>query len=476
MLAVKCLILLAMIIAANLSDQCGTPVPDRSLVASLVRGILPSAGDGSPDPNVLLTLRLARQHDLKEEAHLLRELKRNVLTNGSELSTGTIALHTMALLASCDDPLNVMVEDQQMNLVALLMDKLKTDIDGTVYGDPLTHYYQISLAVLALCKSSTCLPCQTIEMIFCSAAHRSIQEEFTYSTEILSIAALALRCMSIENCECQMESVMSALGNVVERILSHIQSDGTTGDVGSTGLAIQALSANPELVPLGSWDCQLSMEGLLEGIYNGTFDNPQILSLVVPALENRTFLDVDRLNCSMDIDDLPVITRGGPIMIDPADATRTSTHSSPILAPHLSGSSPMSSSPARLIRVNYTVMEAVFNKFTHSLVLTVPLGSSVLDVMMEAHYLSPAIFRPVKIARLLKLLLASFSSKRLLWVHERSPAANPCTSRAPQLFLIQAASLGARAVTRGQRLYESCSSIGLFVAAAAFDKCLGIDV
>ncbi|GCC16402.1 hypothetical protein chiPu_0021858 [Chiloscyllium punctatum] len=331
----------------------------------------------------------------------------------------------MALLASCDDPLNVMVEDQQMNLVALLMDKLKTDIDATgvkpngillIYGDPLTDYYQISLAVLALCKSSSCLPCQTIEMIFYSAAHRSIQEEFTYSAEILSIAALALRCMSIENCECQMENVTSALRNVVERILSHIQSDGTIGDIGSTGLAIQvtahrliqpwqprdqltlcsvcqALSANSELVPPGSWDCQLSMEVLLEGIYNGTFDNPQALSLVVPALENRTFLDIDRLNCSMDVDDLPVITRGGPIMIDPADPTRTSTHPSPTLVPHPSRSSPMSSSPAHLIRVNYTVLEAVFNNFTHSLVLTVPLGSSVLDVMMEAHYMSPAIFR-----------------------------------------------------------------------------------
>eukprot|EP00061_Rhincodon_typus_P009194 g32494.t1 len=154
----------------------------------------------------------------------------------------------------------------------------------------------------------------------------------------------------------------------------------------------QALNANGDLVPPGSWDCQLSIGKLLEGISSGTFDNPQAVSLVVPALENRTFLDIDMLNCSTDVDDLPFVARGGLIAIDPVDPTEMFTISSATLAPHPSPNTPMSPSPDQLITVNYTVMEAVFNKFTHSLVLTVPLGSSVLDVMMEANYRSPAIF------------------------------------------------------------------------------------
>ncbi|XP_059497260.1 cobalamin binding intrinsic factor-like [Stegostoma tigrinum] len=402
MFPVKYLVLLVSSITASLCEECGTPVQERGFVASLLQVMLTSSDHGSPDPSILLALHLARQHDLEQEDHLLRELKRNIISNGSEFNPGTLALYTMALLASCVDPMNVTVESQRMSLVALLMHKLQMDIDTIgeiskmvwieVDRRSLTDYDQISLAVLALCKTSSCLPCQTIEMVFCSAAQHSIQEEFTYSTDTLSTAALALRCMSFENCDCRTEKMMSALRSVVTRILSNVHSDGTIGDLSTTGLAIQALNANGDLVPAGSWDCQLSIRKLLEGISSGAFDNPQAVSLVVPALENRTFLDIDTLNCSTDVDGLPFVARGGPIAIDPADPTEMFALPSQTLASHPSPNSSMSLSPDQLITVNYTVTEAVFNKFTHSLVLTVPLGSSVLDVMKEANFLSPAIF------------------------------------------------------------------------------------
>eukprot|EP00061_Rhincodon_typus_P010964 g35632.t1 len=113
-----------------MSELRGTPVQERGLVASLLRVTLTSSDHGSPDPSILLAVRLARQHDLEQEDHLLRELKRNVISNGSEFNPGSLAVYTMALLASCVDPLNVTVEGQRMSLVALLMHKLQMDINA----------------------------------------------------------------------------------------------------------------------------------------------------------------------------------------------------------------------------------------------------------------------------------------------------------------------------------------------------------
>ncbi|XP_078389630.1 cobalamin binding intrinsic factor-like [Cetorhinus maximus] len=293
----KLFIVLLPMVTGRPSEQCGTPVQESRLVASLLRTLLRSAEDAAPEPSVLIALRLSQQHDLSREEQILRQLKQNVIENGTEFSSGTAAWYTMALLASCEDPVNVVVQGRRQNLVALLMDTLQKDLNSAGSGR-LTDYHQISLAVLALCKSSICLPAKTIEDIFMSAVQHSIQGEITYPVDTMSISALALRCMSFVNCDHRTPTIESALQNVTTGILANVHSDGTIGDLSTTGLAVQALTANHDLVPPGSWDCRKSVGKLVQGISNGTFHNPLAASLVIPTLEDRTFLDIDTLDCS----------------------------------------------------------------------------------------------------------------------------------------------------------------------------------
>ncbi|XP_067874885.1 cobalamin binding intrinsic factor-like [Heterodontus francisci] len=381
----------------------------------------------SPEPSVLIALNLARQHDRTAEQQILRQLKRKALENGTEFSTGTAAWYTMAVLSSCDDPVNVEADGEQLNLVMLLMSKLQTDIDNIdTHLWPLSDYYQVSLAVLALCKNSICLPSWTIEKIFDSAVEHSNQEGFTYPVDTLAVAALALRCVSFESQHHGTPKMKRALQNVIDRILANVQHDGVIGDLSTTGLAIQALSANHDLIPPESWDCQSSVERLLKGISNGMFENPLALSLVVPSLYNRTYLDIDTTNCLWDIDNLLLNARMGRVAIAPKTPSTIptippSTLTFPTLtlpslnitlpSPNLTLPSPnltltfpnltlpspnltlpSPSSPTHDISVNYTVMDAVSNSFTHWQLLKVPLGSTVMDLMMEAQRVSPSRF------------------------------------------------------------------------------------
>ncbi|XP_078093176.1 cobalamin binding intrinsic factor-like [Mustelus asterias] len=407
------LILLLPIHTAILCQLCGTPVPARGPVAFFLRALLRSMEGTRPDPHALIALRLARQHDLSREGQILRLLKQDVVEDGTEFSPGTAAWHILALLASCEDPHSVVVEDQRVNLAALLMEKLRTDIVHVDNGRPLTDYHQVSLAILALCKASICLPAEMIEKIFCSAVQLSIREEFTYPVDTMSIAALALRCMSFGNCNHRTPVIKSALQSVVTHILGNVRSDGTIGDLSTTGVAVQALTANQDLLPPGSWECRKSVEKLLQGISNGTFSNPLAASLAIPALENRTLLDIDTLNCSTDTDDLPSLFRKSPIAAYPRAATTTPTHPTPTPThPTPTPTHPTHTSQTRThrvhmariitastasstgyISVNYTVMDAVNNNFTQWLILNVPLGSSALDILKEAERISPERFR-----------------------------------------------------------------------------------
>ncbi|GCB76095.1 hypothetical protein scyTo_0020979 [Scyliorhinus torazame] len=354
-----------------------------------------------PEPSALIALQLASQHDRAREEQILGQLKENVIKNGTEFSPGAAAWHMMALLSSCNDPLNLVVGDQRVNLVALLTEKLEMDIAHMGSGRPLTDFHQISLAILALCKASVCLPCETIEQIFSSAVQLSIREEIAYPVDTLSIAALGLRCMSFENCVCRTSMIESALQSVIARILANVHCDGTIGDLNTTGLAVQALTANYDLLPPGSWDCRRSVGNLLQGISNGSFNNPRAASLVIPSLENRTLLDIDKLNCSRDTDDLPLIFRKGLTVDNSTPPTPTPTlpspahtsHTRPRIFPTAKLFTNSTSKPTTFIRVNYTVMDTVFNTFNHWLLLNVPLGSSVLDIMEEAERLLPTQFR-----------------------------------------------------------------------------------
>ncbi|XP_072326197.1 transcobalamin-1-like [Scyliorhinus torazame] len=222
-----------------------TPKSQRETVTSLLRTLLRSVkvGDFNPNPNVHIALRLARDHNLETEELLLMQLKeasvRKVL-NSENFSSGLVALYTLAVKASCNDPINVTANGTTIDLIGILQEKLTQEIKHIeATGFPLSNYYQVSLDMLALCvMNSHVSPCSVRILT------RAVDEEqFTHGSEFSvdtgSVAALALRCVKQAGTIQNTVNIEDALRKVLTQILEHVKDDGLIGNLYSTGEAMQ---------------------------------------------------------------------------------------------------------------------------------------------------------------------------------------------------------------------------------------------
>ncbi|XP_038644592.1 transcobalamin-1-like [Scyliorhinus canicula] len=227
-----------------------TPKSQRETVTSLLRTLLRSVkvDDFNPNPNVHIALRLARDHNLATEELLLKQLKeasvRKVL-NGEDFSSGLVALYTLAVASSCNDPANVMANGKTINLIGILEEKVTQEmkhIEAT--GFPLSNYYQVSLDVLTLCVMNRHVSPCSVRILT-----RAVDEEkFTHGSEFSvdtgSVAALALRCVKQAGTIQNTVNVGDALTKVLTQILEHVKDDGLIGNLYSTGEAMQVTQAD----------------------------------------------------------------------------------------------------------------------------------------------------------------------------------------------------------------------------------------
>nr|XP_060610924.1 cobalamin binding intrinsic factor [Anolis sagrei ordinatus] len=339
--------------AASISSgTCVVPESQQSLVTGLEKQLVDYANLLCfPEPSVLIALNLAENQDITARKLLLQQLKD---TAAKEMTSGKVALYALALRSSCENPADVTTPEKIVNLVHVLEEKTKEEIDYYYSHDALkTTYYQLALDCLALCVENS----PDVEMAAIILAKAGLSNGFQssghFSVDTAAVASLALACVYDGMIATQQNklvgTIQDALAHLTKQILGEQKSSGIIGNIYSTGLAMQALSVTSEFYPSGAWSCSKTLDKMLDEVYLGAFNTPGAASQILPSLVGKTYLDVKGFVCS------------------PADVPT--------------------------ISVQYTISnDRVGTYFTFSITVEVPKGSVLLAVLEAAQSAEPSKF------------------------------------------------------------------------------------
>ncbi|XP_076416348.1 cobalamin binding intrinsic factor [Peromyscus maniculatus bairdii] len=246
------------------------------------------------NPSILIAMNLAGAYNLEAQKLLTDRL---MATNSADLTSGQLALTIMALSSSCRDP---------GNKVSILQNEMENWVSPSP-GAEASAFYGPSLAILALCQknSEATLP------IAVRFAKTLMRESSPFNVDTGAVATLALTCMynriPVGSQENYRDLFGEALKVLVDNISLRIKDDGIIGDIYSTGLGMQALSVTP-VQPIKKWDCQKTMDMILNEIKQGKFQNPMSIAQILPSLKGKTYLDVPQVNCGSDHEVPPTLT------------------------------------------------------------------------------------------------------------------------------------------------------------------------
>ncbi|XP_043939945.1 transcobalamin-1-like [Protopterus annectens] len=341
----------------HLSEQCMISNDQRSEESKLLTMMVNSIDVlPYPNPNVLMALRLARDHHLGKEKKLLQLLKEDAENNnisGPNFSSGKVALYVLSIMGSCENPAKIPTQAGHLNLVEVLSHKLQDEFENITNSNfPAANNYDISLSVLALCMANGQLPPASVEYL-CNAAVTTTSNGML-SVDAAAVAVLGLHCVDKDR---KNSAIQASMASLVKQILDAQTTDGTIGSIYTTGLAMQALSVTSDLYFATSWDCGLTLKKLVNEVANGNFSDPTAASHIIPPIEGKTYLDLNKLNCSADRDNLTMTDASSPVY------------------------------PA--ITVIFSVQDGINNTFSYSTSVTVPFASSLLTVMQKAKEMQP---------------------------------------------------------------------------------------
>ncbi|XP_043828360.1 transcobalamin-1 [Dromiciops gliroides] len=349
--------LLFFLFPAHLCETCAAK--QQASLAPLMSTVIKSKQPfPTVAPRILIALRLARQQDRDAETTFLNEIKQRIQQRHETLTSGQLALIILALTAACQTQI---VADY--NLVENLEQKFQKEVDNIdTHGHPLTNYYQVGLDVLALCLLNGTYSTSKIAELF-SQKQRTYYFGGQFSVDTGALAVLALTCVNRRNPDKKNESNISWL---VKKILDEKKTDGTIGNIYSTGEAMQALFVSSEYYRKDSWDCDQTLQTVLSQIPQGRFRLPIAAAQVLPALEGKTYLDITRVSCRSSPGHLNIST---PKPVKPT------------------------SQPKENISVTYRVVDSINDNINDSTSISVPKGSVFLKVMEAAQAKNHTMFR-----------------------------------------------------------------------------------
>ncbi|KAH0621108.1 hypothetical protein JD844_022141 [Phrynosoma platyrhinos] len=305
-------------VASISSKTCTVPDDKQYLVRNLEKQMVDYANLlCSPDPSILIALNLANYQDISVRKLLQQQLQG---TATKEMTSGKVALYVLAFQSSCENPADVTTLDKRVNLVHVLEEKTKEEIDyfsenretvipgcfADAHHAPKTTYYQLALDVLALCvvKSSEA---ETAAKILTEAA---LTNHFQ-----IAMTSLALTCVYHETQNKELVGIIQhALSQITTQILREQKSSGIIGNLYSTGLAMQALSVTSEFYSEGAWKCTNTLDKILLEVSQGAFNTPGAASQILPSLVGKTYLNIQGLICSPE--KVPTITVNYTIIKD----------------------------------------------------------------------------------------------------------------------------------------------------------------
>ncbi|XP_024429747.3 cobalamin binding intrinsic factor [Desmodus rotundus] len=332
-------------------SSCSVPPAQQPLVNG-VQVLMESSVTSSalPNPSVLIAMNLVGAHNLEAQELLTYKL---MASDTADLTIGQLALTIIALSSSCRDPGDrVSTLQRQMEIW-----------EPSHPNAEASSFYGPSLAILALCQKNP----ETTLPIAARFAKTLLANSSPSNVDTGAMVTLALTCMYNKIPVGSEEGYRTLLGQVlkdtVEKISLRIRDDGIIGDIYSTGLAMQALSVSPKQ-PNKEWNCQKTLDAVLNEIKQGKFHNPMAIAQTLPSLEGKTYLDVPHVSCSPDHEVPPTLPN----------------HPSPV------------PTAASNITVIYTInnqlrgVELLFNVTTE---VSVRSGSVLLVVLEEAQRKNP---------------------------------------------------------------------------------------
>ncbi|XP_064824881.1 transcobalamin-2-like isoform X2 [Oncorhynchus masou masou] len=305
------------LLALVASDPCDPVGSEHSeLLLSLNKKLLRSLEDQetSPNPSVHLSLRLSTHHNLGKESDHLNALKTDLHNDiesslaNSQPVVGLLALYILALKASCYDlnTLTFTVNQRSETLLTHLKRQMALEKEHITFSHrPLTNYYQYSLGVLALCVSGVRVNSHVSKKLIGAVDHGHIKHGDSDCIDTFAMAGMALQCLKESDTQVQDAALDKALGIIKQKLLDSRRADGHMGNEFSTGLAVQALLAMGSQVQ----ECSTSMEAMRSDVRKGTYLNPMAMSQTLPALQQKTYLQVKGKQCRNEDGNLVLETR-----------------------------------------------------------------------------------------------------------------------------------------------------------------------
>eukprot|EP00061_Rhincodon_typus_P015165 g42690.t1 len=165
-----------------------------------------------------------------------------------------------------------------------------------MHNHPVTTYYQVALAVLALCKQGYYIKKGDIKIFAQAAMNNTFSYGGHFSVDTAAMAAMAFSCL--QDSYQPADSIKMALTKLIMQIFCAKTAQGTIGNIYSTGLAMQALIANSQFIPFPVWNCSNTQEKVEEEIRQGAFLNSEMASQILPPLLGKTYLQAGQEGCA----------------------------------------------------------------------------------------------------------------------------------------------------------------------------------
>nr|XP_020831834.1 gastric intrinsic factor [Phascolarctos cinereus] len=262
-------------------SECSIPAEKQALVDDLQDVMESSVTPSSfPNPSILIAMNLVGARNA-EAQKLLTEII--LSTDLTDLTIGQLALNIMALTSSCQDP---------GNRLSILKNQMESWVSSSPQ-DSYSVFYGPSLALLALCQMNQEVTLE-LAVTFSKMLLANVSQ---FNIDTGAMVTLALTCISSmipEDLSDYSQLFGQVLTSVMENISGGIEDNGLIGGSYSTGLAMQALYVQPG----ENWDCQKTVETILNEIEQNRFANPMSIAQLLPSLKGKTYLDVPHVVCS----------------------------------------------------------------------------------------------------------------------------------------------------------------------------------
>ncbi|XP_004869768.1 transcobalamin-1 isoform X3 [Heterocephalus glaber] len=235
---------------------------------------------GTQSADVLLSLRLVGIQNQTLIQPLSQQVKKYVGRKGSNLSSGQLALITLAL-GACRTADEIFIYEN--HLLGHLENKLQAEIENMNTG---------AMAVLAL----TCVK-------------RGLINGQTKTDKK------------------DLRSIDDHIQSLVKKILSEKKENGLIGNTFSTGTAMQALFVSSDHYKESEWNCQQTLDTILKEISQGAFTLPAAAAQVLTTLMGKTYLDVDKdFSCASGLGNFNIPSHEPDTTTPPNSPTNISVH------------------------------------------------------------------------------------------------------------------------------------------------------